>query len=144
MKIFGLLAVALLMLCPVGAQAQGVGQLYWNCGNPLSSPSTQTQWCPVSQQYPLPTAQEFLYLGIPTTSTTLVKSGAGVLHLINVNTKGTVASTVTIYDGLSATGTVIGIIDSLNLSGPFQFDVVFNTGLTIVTTGAPNITVSYR
>lgn len=141
--LLGLLAL-LILASTVPVAAQGVGQLYWLCGNPLTSPSTQTQWCPVSQQYPLPTGQSFLYANYATTNTFLVKSGPGTLHLVNVNTKGSVASTVTVYDGLSAAGTVIATIDSLNLSGAFQYDIAFTTGLTIVMTGAPNITVSYR
>ena len=72
--------------------------------------------------------------------------GAGTLHLINVNTKGTVASTIVAYDSLTATGTKIATIDSLNLSGAFQYDIAFATGLTVITTGtaAPDITISYR
>lgn len=81
---------------------------------------------------------------ITTSTTTLVKTGAGVLHAVIVNTKGTVASAVTVYDALTATGDPIAIIDSLNLSGTFEYEVAFSTGLTVVTTGAPNITVSYR
>lgn len=88
----------------------------------------------------------YSFTNITTATTTVVKSGAGVLHGITINTKGTVASTVTIYDNTAGSGTKIGIIDSLNLSGPFLFDAIFATGLTIVTTGtaAPDITVTYR
>lgn len=83
---------------------------------------------------------------ITTATTTTVKSGAGTLHGINVNTKGTVASTVTVYDNTAGSGTKIATLDSLNLSGWNQFDVAFATGLTLVTTGtaAPDITVSYK
>lgn len=81
---------------------------------------------------------------ITTSTTTVVKSGAGGLHSITVNTLGTVASTVTIYDNTAGSGTKLGTINSLTLSGFFQFDVAFATGLTIVTTGAPDITVAYR
>jgi len=88
--------------------------------------------------------QYFSYTHISTTTTTTIKSGAGFVHNISVNTKGTAASIVTVYDNTTATGTVIGIIDSLNLSGLFLSDVAFATGLTIVTTGAPDLTVSYR
>jgi hypothetical protein len=86
------------------------------------------------------------YAHISAATTTTVKSGAGVLHLINVGSLGTVASTATIYDNTTATGTVIGILNTLTLSGPFQYDVAFSTGLTIVTTGtvAPDLTVSWR
>lgn len=88
----------------------------------------------------------YSFTNITTATTTTVKSGAGTLHAVIVNTKGTVASTTTIYDNTAGSGTVIGIIDSLTLSGTFQFDINFATGLTLVTTGtvAPNITVSYR
>jgi len=81
-----------------------------------------------------------------TATETVIKASSGMLHLITVNKKGTVSSTVTVYDGLTNAGTVIAIIDSLNLYGTFLFDVYFTTGLTIVTTGtvAPNITISYR
>lgn len=88
----------------------------------------------------------FTYSHISTATTTVVKSGAGELHAISVNTKGTVASTITVFDNTAGSGTVIGVIDSLNLSGAFVLDVAFTTGLTIVTTGtvAPDLTVSYR
>lgn len=88
----------------------------------------------------------YTYTHISTAATTMVKSGAGVLHLINVGTLGTVASTVTIYDNTAGSGTVIGVINSLTLSGGFPYDVAFSTGLTIVTTGtaAPDVTVSWR
>lgn len=88
----------------------------------------------------------YSFANITTSTTTTVKSGSGVLHAVIVNTKGTVASTTTIYDNTAGSGTIIGIIDSLTLAGTFQFDINFATGLTLVTTGtvAPNITVSYR
>lgn len=88
----------------------------------------------------------FTYSHIATATTTTVKSGAGDLHSITVNSKGTVASTITVYDNTAGSGTVIAVIDSLNLGGAFVFDIAFATGLTLVTTGtvAPDVTVSYR
>jgi len=88
----------------------------------------------------------FLFSNITTATTTTVKSGAGILRGVTINTKGTIASAVTIYDSLSGSGTKIGTIDSLNLAGQFEYDIAFSTGLTIVTTGtvAPDITVAYR
>lgn len=90
--------------------------------------------------------QRFSYTHISTATTTTVKSGAGFLHNLVVNTLGTVASTCTIYDNTAGSGTVIGVINTLALGGTFSFDVSFSTGLTLVTTGtvAPDITVSYR
>jgi len=83
---------------------------------------------------------------ISTATTTTVKSGAGTLHIVTVNSLGTVASTTTIYDNTAGSGTVIGVINTLTLSGPFTFNIAFTVGLTLVTTGtvAPDITVSYR
>lgn len=88
----------------------------------------------------------FTYAHIATSTTSVVKAGAGYLHSINVNTRGTVASIITVYDNTAGSGTVIAVIDSLNLSGTFVLDVAFSTGLTIVTTGTvpPDVTVSYR
>lgn len=86
------------------------------------------------------------FVNITTAATTVVKSGAGVLHSLSINSLGTVASVTTVYDNTAASGTKIATIDSLNLRGTVLYDVSFSTGLTIVTTGtiAPDITVSYR
>lgn len=86
------------------------------------------------------------FVNIATVSTTTVKTGPGVLQSIVVNTRGTVASTVTVYNNTAASGAKIATIDSLNLSGTFIYGLAFSTGLTIVTTGtvAPDITVVYQ
>lgn len=86
------------------------------------------------------------FSNITTATTTTVKSGAGTLRSVTINSLGTVASVVTIYDNTAGSGTKIGTIDSLTLKGTFTFDAAFSTGLTIVSTGtlAPDITVSYR
>ncbi len=88
----------------------------------------------------------YLFANVTAGGATTVKSGAGTLRSVTINTKGTIASTVTIYDNTAGSGTKIGTIDSLTLSGQFAFDVAFATGLTVVTTGtaAPDITVAYR
>lgn len=86
------------------------------------------------------------FTNISTSTTTTVKSGAGTLHLVTVNTLGTVASSATIYDNTAGSGTIIAIINTLSLSGSFTYDIAFATGCTVVTTGtsAPNITVAYK
>ena len=90
--------------------------------------------------------QKFTYNHIVAATTTTVKTGAGVLHSISINSKGTIASITTIFDSTTGSGAVIGIVDSLKLFGSMTMDVQFTNGLTIVTTGtvAPDITVSYR
>lgn len=83
------------------------------------------------------------YNNISTGTTTLVKTGTGVLHAITINT--TAAAIITIYDSLLGSGTKIGTIAaSPAIGSTFRFDVAFATGLTIVTAGASDITVSYR
>jgi hypothetical protein len=95
---------------------------------------------------PIMYIEPWLSKPISTSTTTLVKGDNAVLGSVVINAKGTVASTVTIYDALTATGTPIATIDSLNLSGNFDFNVALSIGLTVVTTGtvAPNITITYR
>lgn len=85
-----------------------------------------------------------VYKHISTNATTSVKSGAGILHSITINTVGA-TDTVTIYDNTAGSGTVIAVLSSLT-STTLVFDVAFNTGLTIVSSGttAPDLTVSYR
>lgn len=79
-----------------------------------------------------------------TNATTTIKSGAGVLHAITVNTAGT-GSTCTVYDNTAGSGTKIGTINTSVLGTSLQFNAAFATGLTIVTAGAgaADITVLY-
>lgn len=88
----------------------------------------------------------FTFNHISTATTTTVKGSAGVLHTLTVNNLGTVASTTTVYDNTAGSGTVIAVINTLAGQISYIYDIAFNTGLTIVTTGtvAPDITVSYR
>jgi uncharacterized protein YcfJ len=85
-----------------------------------------------------------IVLAAPTTTT--VKSTAGVLHSICINTNA--AGTATIYDNTVGSGTKIGTITGGVVGiGPICqiYDVAFWTGLTIVTaTPAMDITVSFR
>lgn len=78
-------------------------------------------------------------------TTTVVKTGQGVLHSITLN-KPTATAVITVYDNTAASGTVIGIITIPANPQPatLVYDVTFNTGLTIKTeTAASDITVSY-
>lgn len=84
------------------------------------------------------------YRNLATNTETAVKIGSGILHSVTINTKGTSASDVKVYDGSVATGTLIATIDSLNLAGQFVYNVQFVTSLTIKCTGTPDITVAYR
>lgn len=90
---------------------------------------------------------QYSYSNITTQTTTVVKSGAGVLSKITVNAAAA-NGVITIYDNTAASGTVIATITCpatlLQNHYVLEFDVVFATGLTIVTgTANQNITVSY-
>jgi hypothetical protein len=87
---------------------------------------------------------QWLGTRISTSTTTTVKTGKGVLHSIVIGTKGTSASVVTVYDNTAGSGTTLAIIDSLNQVGTYTYDVAFATGLTVVTTGAPDLVVTYQ
>jgi hypothetical protein len=79
-------------------------------------------------------------------ATTTIKSGAGVLKRVTVNTLGSALNTCTIYDNTAGSGTIIAVIDPTLARGTFEYDVVFNTGLTIVTAigSAADLTIVYQ
>ena len=79
---------------------------------------------------------------ISTATTTTVKSGAGHLHSVVVN--GGAAGTIIGYDNTAASGTILFSFDSTNALNTYMFDVQFNIGLTIVTSAATKVSVSYR
>lgn len=83
------------------------------------------------------------YANISTNTTTTVKSGAGILHSLVINTRS-VAGQAVIYDNTAGSGTKIATIDTTLSTTAFLYDVKFATGLTIVTTGGGDITVSFK
>ncbi len=84
------------------------------------------------------------YTNVVGGTTTLIKVGPGNLHRINCNGGGN-AITVTVYDNISASGPKIATIAvQANTTQSFEFGCAFNTGVTVVTTGATcNLTVVY-
>lgn len=86
--------------------------------------------------------QRFSFSYISTATTTVIRTGAGLLHTITVN--GGTAGTIIAYDNTSAAGTIIASFDSTNALETYTFDVSFSTGLTIITSAATKLTVSYR
>lgn len=87
----------------------------------------------------------FTPVGITTKTTTLVKSGAGMVGDITINKTGS-ADTITVYDALTATGTPIALITAPTVGMKFCELYKFATGLCIVTGGttAGDYTVSYQ
>lgn len=87
------------------------------------------------------------YLHLNANGTTTVKSGAGVLRRIVINTRGGILNTLTIYDNTTATGAVIGVVDTSGAeAGAFDYELGFTTGLTVVLAGgtAADITIIYE
>ncbi len=87
------------------------------------------------------------YAHLNSTGTTTIKSGAGILRRVVINTKGSASNTFTIYDNTSGSGTVIAAIDTVNgVLGHFEYNVAFSTGLTVVdaTGTSADITVIYE
>ena len=89
------------------------------------------------------------FRNITTATTTTVKSGAGRLVAINVNT-GVANATIAVFDSLTGTGTTIGKITMQGGGAAVQGFALdykylpFATGLTIVTSGATDVTVIYQ
>ncbi len=70
-------------------------------------------------------------------ATTTIKTGAGTLRRILFGVGGS-SGTVTLWDNTAGSGTEIFVADLASNGGSieFDFDIDFNTGLTVVTTGS--------
>lgn len=93
------------------------------------------------------TGKQALFANINTIATTTVKSGAGELQGITINTP-VANAVITIYNNTAGSGAKIGTITlpaALLSSGPIHvpYGVAFSTGLTLVTSTTMDITVSY-
>jgi hypothetical protein len=88
-------------------------------------------------------ASKFKY--IAGAATTQVKTGRGRLRRITFN-KPVASSTVTLIDGTSGTTANMGIITNTSDVKPYdlEYNLVFQHGLRIVTSGADDITVVYE
>lgn len=88
----------------------------------------------------------YKYQNITGSATTTVKSGPGVLRKLVFN-KFVSLGVATIYDNTAGSGTVIATVTLpltlLQSNGMMEYNVAFNTGLTIVTSVAFDLTVVY-
>lgn len=82
------------------------------------------------------------YANIASQTSTQVKTGQGMLHILVINKS--VASTITLIDGTGDTDPTIATIDASAPIGYYQYDIDFGAGLRIITAGASDLTVSYR
>lgn len=82
------------------------------------------------------------YSNITTATTTTVAKGPCELMGITIN-KGVASATITVYDnGSAASGTKIATIAADN-PGNFFYGVRCKSGVTVVTSGATDVTVCY-
>lgn len=81
------------------------------------------------------------FVNVATNTTTVAKSGAGVLQSITVNS--TAAGAITVYDNTAASGTKIATLKASIAEGTYTFNCAFSTGLTVVTAAASDITITY-
>jgi hypothetical protein len=84
-------------------------------------------------------------------ATTTVKSGAGTLYSISLNSAATATNTTTIYDNTAASGTIIGKPAATTATVPTTLTygpagLAFSTGLTIITATAngSDMTIVYK
>lgn len=94
------------------------------------------------------TLSPYQYMNISSAGTNTIKTGSGILKALNVNTAVT-SGVATVYDSLSGSGDIIAriafpTVSLLQSLVPVEFNVKFNTGLTIVTVGNLDVTVIYR
>jgi len=78
-----------------------------------------------------------------TSGNTILKIGPGFLHQVDINSLD--SKVITVYDGTTAGGTLIGTVDTTKASiGPMLTNIPFEVGLYITLSGTTNITVVYE
>lgn len=111
-----------------------------------TTPQVDSQGALWVRQSSTPSTQ-FNKTNITTATTTTPKSGAGIFGGLVIN-KAVATSTITIYDNTAASGTLIGTITfGATISGepiPLPFNASVTSGITIVTSGAVDLTVLYN
>lgn len=84
---------------------------------------------------------------ITSAATTLVKTGAGVLHSVTIN-KLVASATIELDDAVTNTNSfgIITLPGTITALAPFTmvYDAAFSTGLSITTSGATDITVTWK
>lgn len=78
---------------------------------------------------------------LATNATTILKYGAGTIQSISVLDN---AGTISLYDGLSAAGRSLGVIDAIKVVGSINYPAPFDTGLTVVIAGNAKCVVFYE
>lgn len=84
---------------------------------------------------------KYSYTYISTGTTTVIATGDAILHSITVN--GGTTGTIIVYDNTAASGSIIASFDTTNTPANYVFDVTTSKGLTVVTSAATKVTVSW-
>ena len=85
------------------------------------------------------TNPKYAYVG--TNGSTVLKQGAGTLVRVTVTDN---QGTLLVYDGTSASGTLIANLDAAKTVGTMEFGAPFSNGLTVSSAGTPKMTVLYE
>lgn len=86
--------------------------------------------------------QRYIPFFLSTSGTTTIQTGPGELHVLNVT--GGQAGSITIYDSVTGSGTLIASFDCVNKITPRICNWTFSTGLTITTSANTLISGSTR
>lgn len=87
---------------------------------------------------------EYLYANLSSAATTQVATGKGILHTVVINTVDKADGTIKLIDGTAGTTANMATITMTGSAyTTLRYDTVFATGLRIVTSTSPNITVTY-
>jgi len=76
----------------------------------------------------------------------LIKTGPCLLQSVSINTKGVTGAVLTLYDGTSAAGTVLAVIDTTQNVQTLLYNLACTTGLFIAYSGttAGDITITWQ
>lgn len=110
-----------------------------NSGGSTSNLSLTALVCFVSRIGVLETDSK--YFNVVGAQTTLLKYGAGRLHSVIINK--TAGTSVILYDNIAAAGGIIGSLTTTNQVA-LTYNCPFFFGLTIVATGAVDVTIVYE
>lgn len=85
------------------------------------------------------------YTHVDTNASQICKSGSGVFYTLTINTRGS-ATAASLYDSVTASGSLIAVIDTTLSTTAFIYNLKFENGLTIKTAGvtAADLTVAWR
>ncbi len=79
---------------------------------------------------------------ITTAGTTLIKTGQGILGGFLV--QGGTTGTITIYDGVTATGKLLANFDTTVALNDYPIDEAFSIGCTVVTSANTKVLIRWK